>query len=190
MSQQLDITIQQGKTFNQAFKVADEELVYKPITSLISTAPVRLKVVDHGLVDNWPILINCVKNPVQLNTEYPVVASVIDQDTIEVNKLVICCDRPYQGQGVIIFNKPCDLTGFTARASIRPAINSSKVLYEWSQVIVDTLQHAFILTIPADITATFNWSKAIYDLEAISPNGEVFSIISPSQVLVEQEVTK
>lgn len=190
MSQTIDIVIQQGKTFNQAFKIADEELIYKPITSLISTAPVRLKVANHGLVDDWPILINCVKNPIQLNTEYPVVASVIDQDTIEVNKLAICCNRPYQGQGVIIFNKPCDLTGFAARASIRPAINSCKVLYEWSQITIDTVQHAIILTIPAAITASFKWSKAIYDVELIAPTGEVICLVSPSSVIIEREVTR
>lgn len=190
MSQVIDITIQQGKTFDFGVRCIDNEIIYKPISKLISQAPVILEVLDHGMPEDWPVTISCVKHPHELNTEYPVFATVKDKDTIEINKMTVCCKRPYAGDGKIAYYKPYDLTGYTARASIRPSVHSKEIFYQWDQVIVDPQHSAFILQIPAAITATFRWRNAVYDLEAISPSGKVISVVSPSQVIVEPEVTR
>lgn len=45
----VDITITKGKTFEFSYRYADDELVYKPISAMPSTAPVRLTVTAHGI---------------------------------------------------------------------------------------------------------------------------------------------
>ncbi|UYZ85335.1 hypothetical protein MTZ49_07250 [Entomomonas sp. E2T0] len=190
MTQPIEITIQQGKTFNYGFKLADNEIVYRSISELINKVPVQLLVEDHSIPDNWPVTISCVKNPFELNTECPVIATVIDKDIIEINQMTVCCKRPYSGSGMISYYKPYDLTGFTARATIRPHINSKEIFYQWDQVIVDAQNHLIILQIPAEVTATFCWCNAIYDVEATAPSGEVLSVVSPSGVTIEPEVTR
>lgn len=188
--QQINITIHQGATFNYGFKLAESERIYKPITAITSRVPVQLTVENHQLPDQWPVIISCVKYPYELNTTYPVIATVVDENSLVLNDLTLCFKRPLSGNGVITYYKPYDLTDFKARAMIRPSVYSDEVFYQWDNLTIEPQNHLINLQIPAEITATFQWRNAVYDIDALTPSGEVIALINTSHVTVVPKVSR
>lgn len=186
----IKLNILQGRTFEHVFQCSESIIIYKKIDELIDTVPVRIVVKDHGLPDGWPIFIQGVGHPKQLNTDRPVMASILNKDTIELNKLALCCCSYNIKDAYISYFKPYDLTGFKARATIRPHINSPVVFYKWDNVVADYDLNAFILKINANETTEFKWTNGIYDMEAVNDSGEVYSVVNPSPVKVFKEVTR
>lgn len=199
MAEQIDIVITRGKTFEFGYLYADDELVYKPITAMPSTAPVRLTVVGHGIPDGWPVQVKCVKAPAELNSaddDYHFV-KVVDVDTIELNAMNAHCWKAFSGSGLVVLSKPVDLTGWSCRGQVRDKIGGT-VLFSWhsdplelpdGEIIVDVARGAFVLTMDAATAEALTWKKGVYDLEAIAPTGEVYPLTAISQVLVTDEVT-
>lgn len=199
MAEQIDIVITRGKTFEFGFLYADDELVYKSITAMPSTAPVRLTVVDHGIPDGWPVQVQCVKAPAELNSadgEHYFV-KVIDVDTIELNSVNAHCWKAYSGSGLVVFPKPVDLTGWSCRAQVRDKVGGN-VLFSWhsdpaenpdGEAVVDVALGAFFLKMDADTAKDLDWKRGLYDAEAIAPGGEVYPLTAISSVTVEDEVT-
>jgi hypothetical protein len=199
MAEQIDIVITRGKTFEVGFLYADDELVYKPITAMPSAAPVRLTIEDHGIPDGWPIQIQCVKAPAELNSadDESYFVKVVDADTIELNSVNAHCWKAFSGSGLAVFNKPMDLTGWACRAQVRDKPGSA-VLFSWNsdpaespdgEAIVDVALSAFFLKVDADTAADLEWKRGVYDVEAIAPGGEVYPVTAISAVTVDDEVT-
>ena len=199
MAEQIDLTITRGKTFEFGFLYADDELVYKPITAMPSTAPVRLTVVGHGIPDGWPVQVQCVKAPAELNSadgeDYLV--KVIDVDTIELNSVNAHCWKAFSGSGLAVFPKPVDLTGWTCRAQVRDKVGGN-VLFSWHSdpgenpdgvAEVDVAASQFVLHIDEATAAALTWKRGVYDVEAIAPGGEVYPVTAISTVTVADEVT-
>lgn len=199
MAEQIDITIIRGKTFEFGFLYAEDELLYLPITAMPSTAPVRLTVVGHGVPDGWPVRVTCVKAPAELNTpdDESQIAKLVDVDTIELNALNAHCWKAFSGSGLLVLNKPMDLTGWQCRAQVRDKVGGN-VLFTWhsdpaespdGEIEVDVAGGAFVLKMDAAVAAALEWKRGVYDVEAISPSGEVYPVTAISQVTVEDEVT-
>lgn len=198
----IDMTIQRGKTFEFGFLYADDELVYKSITAMPAVAPVRLTVVDHGIPDGWPVQIQCVQAPAELNTdaegENPYYfVKVVDEDTIELNTVNAHCWKAFSGSGLVVFNKPVDLTGWACRAQVRDKVGGN-VLFSWhsdpaenpdGEAVVDVALSAFFLKMDADTAAGLEWKRGLYDAEVVAPGGEVYPLTAISSVTVEDEVT-
>lgn len=199
MAPEIEITITRGKTFEQAYLYADEELAYMPITGMPSAAPVRLTVVGHGVPDGWPVQVSCVKTPTELNSadgDY-YFAKVIDVDTIELNSVNAQCWKALSGSGLVVFNKPVDLTGWACRAQVRDKAGGT-VLFTWhsdplqlpdGEAVVDVAMSAFVLKVDATTAAALTWKRGVYDAEAIAPTGEVYPLTAISPVIVADEVT-
>jgi len=162
-------------------------------------APTRLTVEDHGIPDGWPVQVTCVSNPIELNTDEGQrrIAKVVDADTIEFNDFNANCLRPYTSGGLVVFNKPEDLTGWKARAQIRDR-EGGVLLFSWhsdplenpdAEITVDVARSMFVLNMSPTQTEALAWRRAVYDLEAISPSGEVYAVTAISQVNVVGEVT-
>ena len=64
-----DLTIQQGKTFTLVLRWETEPIVYKAITAIAQTAPVRITAAGHGLVDGWRAAVVSVKGMAEINAE-------------------------------------------------------------------------------------------------------------------------
>lgn len=199
MAPEIDMIITRGKTFEFAFLYADEELGYLPITGMPSKAPCRLTVPGHGLPDGWPAQVQCVKAPTELNSaegeQYFV--KVLDADTIELNEVNAHCWKAFSGSGLLVFPKPVDLAGWACRAQVRDKVGGA-VLFTWhsdpaqspdGEAEVDVVASAFVLKMDAATAAALEWSRGVYDVEAIAPTGEVYPLTAISQVTVEAEVT-
>lgn len=199
MPPEIPLKIFRGKTFEFGYLYAEDELLYLPILDMTSRAPVRLRVDGHGIPDGWPVRIECVKSPEELNTaqgcHYR--ARVVDEDTIEINALNAQCWKPFTQSGLVVLAKPTDLDGWHARAQVRDRVGGT-VLFSWhsdpdedpdGEIVIDPERGAIVLTMTPSVSADLPWRQGVYDLEAISPDGDVYPITSVSPVVVLDEVT-
>lgn len=199
----VDITIVKGKTFEFAYRYGDDELVYKPITAMPSVAPVRLTVVGHGIPDGWPVQVQSLKNPQELNSNYQgcpkyYFATVVDADTIELNSVNAADWKPYVTGGYVVFNKPVDLTDYEAKMEVRDKVGGELLLTFDSDplalpdgsIAVDVALSAFVVRLDPTSSAALAFKSGVYDLEAITPGGDVYAITAISSVVVADEVTE
>ena len=198
---EIPITIYRGETFEFGIMYADGEFVspYPVITAMPQTAPARLTVENHGVPDGWPVRIECVKSPAELNTPaddwvYP---QVIDANTLELNDVNAHCWRAFSGTGLLIVPKPADITGWRCRAQVRKSIGG-ELLHTWdsdpaqspdSLVTVDVALSQFVLTMTAEQSEALDWSKGFYEAEVIAPGGQVYKLTAISPIEVTREVT-
>ncbi|MGV8917845.1 MAG: hypothetical protein ACOH2R_08605 [Pseudomonas sp.] len=198
----VDITLIKGKTFEFAYRYAANELIYLQIEAMTSVAPVRLKITGHSIPDGWPIRVACVKSPEELNNnpngdEPYYFAKVVDADTIELNSVNATCWKPYTIGGLVVLSKPVDMTGYSARMAIKDRVGGDVLLKLDSDptttpdglIVIDTALSAFVLKLSATVTEALTWRSGVYDLEAITPIGEVYPIAAVSSVTVQAEVT-
>jgi hypothetical protein len=196
----VDINIVKGKTFEFMYRYADEELVYLPISGMPSTAPVRLTVVSHGIPDGWPVRIESLRHPVELNNSSDdcYIATSVDPDTIELNAVRADGWRPYTSGGLVIFNRPFDLTDCSARMQIRSRVNgpilisasSEPLLGADGEIEVDPDLAALVVRFSPVVTADIEWLRGVYDLELLTPSGDIYPITAISKVSVGAEVTR
>lgn len=91
----LDLTLTRGKTFEYGLLYAEDTVVYRPVTGMPSRAPLRLTVPSHGVVDGWPVRVQSVKSPVELNFKSAEFARVVDDDTLEFNAYDATTWKPF-----------------------------------------------------------------------------------------------
>lgn len=199
----LELKVLQGKTFTLSLKFAAEDLVYKTIQAIATKAPARLTVTAHGLPNEWPVRIESATTPLELLTaagEWKT-ASKVDANTIEFNDMNLSAAKPLAGPAVLIYPRPEDLTGWKIRAMFRDTVSGTLLLSASSvtpdspittpdgTITIDAANSEFTLTFSAEKTAAITWAKAVYDIEAIRPDGTVIQVVAPSKVTLEQEVT-
>lgn len=188
-----------GKTCEQALLYSGSRLVYRPITAVLSLAPLRLTVPLHGCPENWPIRVQGVTAPTELNTPQNQAwqATVVDANTLEINSLDGSLWSAYVPSGHVVFQEPVDLTGWKARMQIRTKAGGTVLLTLSSdpadnaegEIEIDVPGSALVIKLSAAQTAALSWNGGVYDLEGIRPDGAVVSILAPSTVVVGQEVT-
>lgn len=193
-----DLTILQGKTFNLPIRWEVEPYVYKEVTGISQTAPAIIECVGHGVPDGWRVAVVSAKGMTQINaantppkdSDY-VVATAVDADTLELNTVNAAGYKPYTSGGYIQYRTPKDLTGFTARMSIKDKIGGTELMLLDTnnlRIEVDNANKVITLTISATDTAAITWKKGVYDLELESPTG-VVTLIMSGKVSVDLEVT-
>lgn len=192
MSNKLNLKIKQGSTLSKSLRWETAPLIYKPIASASQSAPLALNIPSHGLLDDQYFGIQSIKGMTELNTKgYPYRATVVDSDNVVVNDLNSLDYKTHTAStGVIVYRTVRDLTGYTARMSVRDKVGGT-LLYDMtigSGLSIDTSSRRLTIVFPADDTATFTWSFGVYDLELESPSGEVTTILQGS-VSVQKEVT-
>lgn len=189
----LNLKIYQGSTFRETLRWETAEKVYVPIANISRTAPMVVTAPSHGVPQSWRVRITNCLGMVQANTSDYVPASSVTPDTITFNSTNAIAYTPYTTGGVLEYNKPVDLTGYSARMQIREKISSTEFLLELTSVnggiALDNITKTITLSISAEQTAQLNFNSAIYSLEIVSSNGEVQPMLYGSVVLVK-EVTR
>ena len=89
--------------------------------------------------------------------------------------------------------RPVDLTGFVGRMQIRALVTSAAVLAELridngGMVLGDKLGTVSLFMSDVN-TSALTWAKGVYDIELVSPSGEVFRLVGGA-VTVSPEVTR
>ncbi|MES2488571.1 MAG: hypothetical protein V4607_02180 [Pseudomonadota bacterium] len=198
----VNLDIPQGRTFSHVLQWCQERFAYRQIASASQAAPCILVTTEpHELPDNWPFSVSNAKGMAELNSpadaecnpERNYDAVVIDETTIEINSLNAAGFKPYSSGGIITYNLPQDLAGFTAAAQVRAKIDSEIVLLsmttENAGIILDNTAKTITLQASAVATASIDWMEGVWDLELTSPSGRVYPVAAGS-VKVIREVTR
>jgi len=197
-------SIVRGSTFVLTVQWAVPPIIYKPITGITQTAPVRITCVGHGLVDGWPVAITNVKGMTDINAtankisdrdKYPV--TVIDADTFEINTIDAAGFKAYTSGGYVQYDTPQTLTSITPRMTIRDRVGgtvlaSTEIGDAPLNVIAPDADNAtkiITFTIDADDTADFAWKKGVFDVEGEALDGTVTQIWPPTPITVTDEIT-
>lgn len=190
MSAKKDLTIRKGATFAQTLRWEAPPIVWKPITAISLTAPVRLTVPAHGCPPNWRVNVSCNKSMREMDGVKGV-ATVIDADTIEINTINASGFKPYKGDGYLSYNTPVDMTAMTARMSIKDKVGGTELLRLDTTnggLTIDPDVCAITMTISAEQTELMTWKRGVYDLEIVDSLGAVHMLLS-GKVTVTPEVT-
>jgi tRNA threonylcarbamoyladenosine modification (KEOPS) complex Pcc1 subunit len=175
----LNFKIYQGSTFNEVLRWESSKKVYKPITAITQAAPCVVTSTGHALPDGWRVKITNVGGMTDINSADTYhVATKLTADTIELNSVNSLGFKAYTTGGVIEYNEPINLTGYSARMQIREKIDSAEVIKELTTenggVSINTTDSTITLNISAVDTAAFTFTNAVYSLEMVSS-----SIVTP-----------
>ena len=190
MSATKDLAIRKGATFAQTLRWEAPPIVWKPITAISLTAPVRLTVPAHGCPPNWRVNVSCNKSMREMDGAKGL-ATVIDADTIEINTINASGFKPYKGDGYLSYNTPVDMTAMTARKSIKDKVGGSELLRLSTldgTIVLDEATCTITITLPATVTAALTWKGGVYDLELEAIDGTVTCLLA-GKVKVTDEVT-
>lgn len=196
-----DITIRRGSTFRWVIRVEQDRVVYAPIISIDKSAPVRIHATGHGLESGRRFLVTGAKGMVALNaknnpprtSDYHK-ATVVDPDTVEVNNINALNMPAYTGGGVIQYNAPLDLTGYTIRMQAREAADSPNVVFAAStttgEIVLRSNGMSALLTLPESLTAAITVDSAVYDVEFVAPDASVPFAMPQANITFTGEVTR
>lgn len=198
MAKQLDLIIEQGKTFTKPIRWESTPIVYKSITGITKTAPAQVTAVGHGIPPGWRAAVVSVKGMTQINalntppkdSDYHPV-TVVSNDAVSLNDVNAAEFSTYTSGGYLQFNTPVDLTGYTARMTVRDKVGGTELLSlttENARIVVDPVGYKITLNISATDTAALTWKKGVYDLELQSATGVVTALLAGS-ISVTKEVT-
>lgn len=197
MAGTFDLSILQGKTLNQIVRLETTPYVYRPITAITQTAPAVVTAVAHLVPDGWRVAVVSAKGMTQINAvNFPPrdidfhQATVLTSDTVELNDVNSADYRAYTSGGYLMYYTPMDLTGVTARMSIKDRVGGTELLRldtTNGRVVVDAVANTVLLTVDAVTTAAITWSRGVYDLELVS--GAVVTPVLSGVVTVTKEVT-
>lgn len=195
-----DFVIHKGKTFTHTLRYEAPPFIYRPITAISQTAPVRITSPTHGLVDGWRVAVVSAKGMTQINAENDPPAqndyrraTVIDANTIELNNVNAADFKAYVSGGYLQFLTPVDLTGLGARMSIKDRVGGRELLRldsSNSRIVIDLTKKTIKLIIDAATTAAITWKKGVYDLELYSAGlNPVVTLLLSGVITVEEELT-
>lgn len=186
----------QGSTFSLVLRWEKEPIVYKPIAAITQTAPVRITVLAHGLVEGWRAAVvggkgmdelRAVPNEIKDRDYHQ--ATVIDADTIEFNDVNASGFKAYGGGAHLQYNTPVELTGYVARLIVKDKVGGV-TLFEMTtdngRIVLDPLSHTITLSVTATDLAAQKWVKGVYELELESPSGVVTKLMGGAATVAKE----
>jgi hypothetical protein len=189
-----NLRIYQGSNFEQVIRWESNEKGYVNITGISKSAPIIITAPGHLLPAGWRVLVTDVLGMKEINssdTYHKITVKTVD--SVEINNLNSMSFSAYTSGGVLTYNKPVDLTGFTARMQIRASISDSTVLEDLTtengKIVIDIVNKSITINLSATATAAYTWSAGVYSLEMVSPLGTVTQILVGNVALVK-EVTR
>ncbi len=75
---------------------------------------------------------------------------------------------------------PVNLAGYSARMQARRSATATEALLNLTVgngITLGLMDGTITLSIPAATTDTFTWTRAVYDLELVKPNGDVVRLL-------------
>lgn len=190
----LNFKIYQGSTFREVFRWESSTKVYKPIQAITNSAPVVITAENHEIPQGWRVRvvgaggmkeINCADDQHYLVTE-------TTTNTVTLNEVNSLKYTPYTTGGVLEYNHPVPLSGYSARMQIRPKINSDTIIdsltTENGKLILDQENSVITIQIPSYVTQNYDFNVAFYSLELVS-GIEVVPFINGTVTLVK-EITR
>jgi hypothetical protein len=193
----INYKIYQGSTFQETLRWESETKTYVPISAITKDAPCVITTSAHTIPVGWRVRVTNVAGMKEINTvgddAYYLVTGKTST-TVSLNKVNSLGYTTYTSGGVIEYNTPVPLTGYTALMQIRETLESTTVIHQMTSaagngIILSTLDSTIFLTIPAAITTNFSFDSAVYSLELTNSSGVVTPFMAGNLTLVK-EVTR
>jgi hypothetical protein len=190
----LDLSITQGSTFIQTVFWEVSPIVYKPITAITRTGPVRVTATGHGLVSGQRTAcvgilgtteLNALNLPFR-NSDYRV-CTYVTADIIEFNNTPGSSVSTYKSGGYLVYNMLQSLATYSARMTLRDRIGGTSLLSLVSPTSISLATYVQI-TISATATAALATGSGVYDLELVSVDTTVVKLLS-GKFTVSPEIT-
>lgn len=189
----LNFKIYQGSTFREVLRWESDTKVYVPIVNISKTAPAVVTATAHGAPQGWRVKIYNAGGMKEINdtTNY-IIATDVAANTLTFNNINALSYTAYVSNGVLEYNQPVPLAGYSARMQIRSKLASTDIIDELTtvngRIILDTTASTITLTIPASVTAAYTFKTAVYSLELIN-GAEVIPFIY-GNITLDFEVTR
>ena len=188
----LNLKVYQGSTFKLVLRWESSTKAYIPITNITKAAPVVITAPGHGIPLGWRAKVTNVSGMKEINNiDYTLVTGTTT-DTVTMNSVNSIGYTTYTSGGILEYNMPVSLSGYTARMQIREKITSDTVIYELTTtnggIVLDDTAKTITLVIPDSATTLFTFTSAVYSIEFIK-SGEVSPFASGNVSLVK-EVTR
>ena len=189
--------IYQGSTFTETLRWESETKAYMPISNITQAAPcVITTTTTHTVPINWRIRVTGVTGMKDINIVgddgYYLVTGKTS-NTVTLNQVNSAAYAAYTSGGILSWNLPVPLTGYTAQMQIRETLESTTVIAELStangRIVIDPINYTISINLPATLTATFNFDSAVYSMELTDAQSNVFQFVNGSISLVK-EVTR
>lgn len=189
--------IYQGSTFNETLRWESETKQYAPVSNITNAAPCVITTSSaHGVPINWRIRVTGVSGMKDINTisedSYYLVTGKTS-NTLTLNQVNSAAYGAYTSGGIVEYNTPIPITGYTAQMQIRETLESNTVLHEMTTanggIIIDPINYTISLNIPSAVTGTFTFDAAVYSCELTDNQNNVIPFLSGNISLVK-EVTR
>lgn len=193
-----NLKIKQGTTYSKAASELGGGKVCKLIENLAPGCPTLITITGHGLPvgAELPVYVSHVQGATRANTKNnsTVVATYVDANSFFIDADTVAQDYTTTS-GLVTYYAPSDLTNYTARMHIREEVDSPTTIWEGStgtgEITINASLGKVTFTIPASVTATFDFDSAVYDLEIVDDSVEpVVTRILEGTVELCDEVTR
>lgn len=193
----LNYKIYEGSTFQETFRWESQTKSYAQISAIAKAAPCVITTTStHTCPLNWRVRVTGVAGMKEINTagdDYYLVTEKTNT-TVILNQINSANFTAYTTGGILEWNTPIDLTGYTAQMQIRETLDSSTVIHELTSAVgggisIDTANYTVTINIPANTTRNFDFTTAVYSLELTDPSGVVTTLVTGNLTLV-REITR
>lgn len=193
----LNYKIYEGSTFQETFRWESQTKSYAQISAIAKAAPCVITTTStHTCPLNWRVRVTGVAGMKEINTagdDYYLVTEKTNT-TVTLNQINSANFTAYTTGGILEWNTPIDLTGYTAQMQIRETLDSSTVIHELTSAVgggisIDTANYTVTISIPANTTRNFDFTTAVYSLELTNPSGVVTTLVTGNLTLV-REITR
>lgn len=189
----LNFTIYQGATFKEDLRWESSDRTYIPITNITKSAPVVVTAPAHGVPLQWRVKFTNILGMTDLNSPdnyYQVSSKTVNSVTInDINSLGF---KEYTGGGIMEYNTPIDMAGYTALMQIRLKAEDTAVIQELSTanglIIIDNVAKTITLNISAATTSNYDFTTAVYGLNLTSSGGQVIPFCGGMITLIKEVV--
>jgi hypothetical protein len=191
----VNLVIYQGSTFSEILRWESSRKVYKPITGITNAAPIVITSPLHDVPDGWRVRFTNVVGMKEINSAADTYSTAVlkTENTIEINAINSIAYAPYASGGILEYNEPINLSGYTARMQIRNKLGDTTYLLDMTtengRIILNNSVKTIELKITATDTAAITWTSGVYSLELVSAGGVVSTLMNGT-VTVKQEVTR
>lgn len=189
----LNLKVYQGATFRETLRWESSKKRFATISGITQGAPAVVTCTTDA-PEGWRIKIIGVAGMSEINnigeSYYTKEAgSGPGNFTLDINTLGY---KAYTGGGVVEWNEPVALTGYTARMQLRGKITDDIVLLELTTenggIVIDDVLKTISIHITAAQTTLFTFTSAVYSMELVN-GAEVVPFITGT-ISVEKEVTR
>lgn len=193
----LNYKIYQGSTFQEIFRWESQTKGYAQISAVTKAAPCVITTSsNHTIPVGWRIRVTGVGGMKELNQtsddQFYIVTGTTNT-TLTLNQINSSTYTTYTSGGVVEYNEPVPLSGFTGQMQIRETIDSTTPILELttanSGIVIDTNLSTIMIRITAAQTRAFSFASAVYSLELTDSSGTVTTFLTGNLTLVP-EVTR